>query len=72
MVSRSDNIYLLLQIISEKKKKFKINMEKMSSAKEKQAASKAFMIYILMECLDDLLMHYTLMTVFVSLSWFRN
>ena len=47
-------------------------MEKMSSAKEKQAASKAFMIYILMECLDDLLMDYTLMTVFVSLSWFRN
>ena len=47
-------------------------MEKMSSAKEKQAASKAFMIYILMGCLDDLLMHYTLMTNFVSVSWFRN
>ena len=71
MVSRSDNINLLLKIISEKKK-FKRNKEKMSSAKEKQAASKAFMIYILMGCLDDLLMHYTLMTNFVSVSWFRN
>ena len=43
-------------------------MEKMSSAKEKQAASKAFMIYILVEldcrntCRDNILMHYTLMT----------
>ena len=40
----------------------------MSSAKEKQAASKAFMIYILVEldcrntCRDNILMHYTLMT----------
>ena len=47
-------------------------MEKMSSAKEKQATSKAFMIYILMGRLGDLLMHYTLMTNFVSVSWFRN
>ena len=65
-------IYIYYRKLFPKKKKFKSNMEKMSSAKQKQAASKAFMIYILMECLDDLLMDYTLMTVFVSLSWFRN
>ena len=53
-------------------------MEKMSSAKEKQAASKAFMIYILVEldcrntCRDNTLMNYALMTKFMSVSWFHN
>ena len=53
-------------------------MEKMRSAKEKQAAFKAFMIYILMELHSrstwryNPLMRYTLMTNFMSVSWFHN